>query len=58
MQKMALVLQGGSALGAYEHGVVTRLIEVGWQPVAVTGISRHSSPCGAIRASISSGLTS
>ena len=56
MQKMALVLQGGSAPGA--HGVVTRLIEVGWQPVAVTGISRHSSQCGAIRASISSGLTS
>jgi len=39
MQKMALVLQGGGALGAYEYGVVTRLVELGWQPVAVAGVS-------------------
>jgi len=39
MKKMALVLQGGGALGAYEHGVVTRLVELGWQPVAVAGVS-------------------
>jgi len=39
MKKMALVLQGGGALGAYESGVVTRLVELGWQPVAVAGVS-------------------
>jgi hypothetical protein len=35
MPKMGLVLQGGGALGAYEYGAVTRLVERGWQPVAV-----------------------
>lgn len=39
MQRMGLVLQGGGALGAYESGAVTRLVELGWQPVAVTGVS-------------------
>lgn len=39
MSKMALVLQGGGALGAYEYGVVSKLVEMGWQPVAVTGVS-------------------
>lgn len=39
MMKMALVLQGGGALGAFEYGVVTRLVELGWQPVAVSGVS-------------------
>jgi len=39
MNKMGLVLQGGGALGAYEYGAVTRLIELQWQPVAVTGVS-------------------
>jgi predicted acylesterase/phospholipase RssA len=39
MKKMALVLQGGGALGAFEYGVVTKLVELGWQPVAVTGVS-------------------
>jgi NTE family protein len=39
MKKMALVLQGGGALGAFEYGVVTRLVELEWQPVAVTGVS-------------------
>jgi NTE family protein len=39
MSKMALVLQGGGALGAYEFGVVTKLVEMGWEPVAVTGVS-------------------
>jgi hypothetical protein len=34
MPKMGLVLQGGGALGAYEYGAVTRLVELGWQPVA------------------------
>ncbi|HUC18074.1 MAG TPA: patatin-like phospholipase family protein [Acetobacteraceae bacterium] len=36
---VALVLQGGGALGAYEWGAVTRLVEEGFQPVAVTGVS-------------------
>ena len=39
MRKMALVLQGGGALGAYEYGVVTKLVDMGWTPVAVTGVS-------------------
>ena len=39
MPKMGLVLQGGGALGAYEYGAVTRLVELGWRPVAVTGVS-------------------
>jgi NTE family protein len=39
MKKMALVLQGGGALGAFEYGVVAKLIELDWQPVAVTGVS-------------------
>ena len=38
MPKMALVLQGGGALGAYEYGAVCRLVELGWEPVAVTDI--------------------
>ncbi len=36
---IALVLQGGGALGAYEWGAVTRLVEEGFRPVAVTGVS-------------------
>ena len=39
MPKMGLVLQGGGGLGAYEYGAVTRLVELGWEPVAVTGVS-------------------
>lgn len=39
MKHMALILQGGGALGAFEFGVVTELIEQGWQPKAVTGVS-------------------
>ena len=35
MPKMGLVLQGGGALGAYEYGAVTRLVELGWEPVVV-----------------------
>ena len=36
---MALILQGGGALGAFEYGVVTALVEEGWYPKAVTGVS-------------------
>ncbi|TWI43796.1 patatin-like phospholipase [Pseudoduganella flava] len=36
---MALILQGGGALGAFEYGVVTALLEDGWTPTAVTGVS-------------------
>jgi NTE family protein len=39
MPKMGLVLQGGGALGAYEYGAVTRLVELGWEPAVVTGVS-------------------
>jgi len=53
MNKMALVLQGGGALGAYEYGVVSKLIDLGWQPVAVTGVS-----IGAINAAAIAGARS
>lgn len=36
---MALVLQGGGALGAFEHGVISTLVEEGWHPTVVTGVS-------------------
>ncbi|MGV7211313.1 patatin-like phospholipase family protein [Oxalobacteraceae bacterium A2-2] len=39
MKEMALILQGGGALGAFEYGAVTRLVELGWTPRAVTGVS-------------------
>jgi NTE family protein len=39
MPKMGLILQGGGALGAYEYGAVQRLIELGWEPVAISGVS-------------------
>ena len=39
MNEMALILQGGGALGAFEFGVVTKLVDLGWKPVAVTGVS-------------------
>ena len=48
MPKMGLVLQGGGALGAYEYGAVTRLIEVGWQPAAITGVSIGAATAAAI----------
>jgi NTE family protein len=38
-QPMALILQGGGALGAFESGVVTELVERGWTPTAVSGVS-------------------
>src|SRR5688572_9389401 len=48
----AVVLQGGGALGAYEHGVLKALYEQrsGFQPVAVAGIS-----IGAITAAVLGG---
>jgi predicted acylesterase/phospholipase RssA len=39
MKEMALVLQGGGALGAFEYGVVSKLVEMGWHPTAVAGVS-------------------
>ena len=48
MPKMGLVLQGGGALGAYEYGAVTRLVELGWEPVAVTGVSIGAATAAAI----------
>ena len=52
--KIALVLQGGGALGAYQAGVYEALHEAGIEPDWVSGVSigpsiRRSSP--AIRAS-------
>jgi NTE family protein len=37
--EIGLVLQGGGALGAYEWGAVSRLVEAGMRPVAVAGVS-------------------
>ena len=48
MPKMALVLQGGGALGAYEYGAVTRRVELGWHPVAVTGVSIGAATAAAV----------
>jgi NTE family protein len=48
MPKMGLVLQGGGALGAYEYGAVTRLVELGWQPVAITGVSIGAATAAAV----------
>jgi NTE family protein len=48
MPKMGLILQGGGALGAYEYGAVQRLIELGWQPVAVSGVSIGATIAAAI----------
>lgn len=39
MKQMALMLQGGGALGAFEYGAVSRLVELGWCPTVVTGVS-------------------
>jgi predicted acylesterase/phospholipase RssA len=48
MPKMGLVLQGGGALGAYEYGAVTRLVECGWQPVAIAGVSIGAATAAAV----------
>jgi NTE family protein len=37
--EIGLVLQGGGALGAYEWGAVTRLVEAGMRPAAIAGVS-------------------
>jgi NTE family protein len=36
---VALILQGGGALGAYEYGAVTELVRNGFRPKIVTGVS-------------------
>jgi NTE family protein len=48
MPRMGLVLQGGRALGAYEYGAVTRLVQLGWEPVAITGVSIGAATAAAI----------
>jgi NTE family protein len=48
MPKMGLVLQGGGALGAYEYGAVTRLVEHGWEPVAIAGVSIGAATAAAV----------
>lgn len=37
--EIGLVMQGGGALGAYEHGAVQALLEMGCRPVAISGVS-------------------
>ncbi len=39
MTDVALVLQGGGALGAFEAGVIEVVLEKGWNPVVVSGVS-------------------
>ncbi len=48
MPNMALVLQGGGALGAYEYGALTRLVELGWHPVAITGVPIGAATAAAV----------
>src|SRR5262249_25898760 len=48
MPNMGLVLQGGGALGAYEYGAVTRLVERGWHPITVTGVSIGAATAAAV----------
>ena len=36
---IGLIMQGGGALGAYEYGALCCLLERGYQPVAVSGVS-------------------
>ena len=36
---IGLIMQGGGALGAYEHGAVCCLLDAGYDPVAVSGVS-------------------
>jgi len=49
-ESIALVLQGGGALGAYQAGVYERLLEAGVEPTWVSGIS-----IGAINSAIIAG---
>jgi NTE family protein len=47
MKTVGLVLQGGAALGAYEWGVIDRVIDSGWTVEIVSGVS-----IGAVNASV------
>jgi predicted acylesterase/phospholipase RssA len=38
-KSIGLIMQGGGALGAYEYGAVSCLIEHGFQPTVVSGVS-------------------
>jgi NTE family protein len=49
MTEMGLVLKGEGAIGAYEYGAVTRLVELGWRPKAVNGGFNRSKKCGSDR---------
>src|SRR4051812_38772478 len=49
-ERLALVLQGGGALGAYQAGVFQALVEAGLQPDWIAGIS-----IGAINSAIIAG---
>lgn len=45
---IALLLQGGGALGAYQAGVYERLLEAGIEPTWVAGISIGAINCALI----------
>lgn len=45
---VALILQGGGALGAYEYGAVSELVRNGIKPKVVTGVSIGAVNCAAI----------
>ena len=44
-EQIALLLQGGGALGAYQAGVYEALAEADLHPDWVAGISTHSRGC-------------
>lgn len=62
MKPMALILQGGGALGAFEYGVVTKLVDLGWHPRAVSGVSigavNAAAIAGALNGDINASLRS
>ena len=45
---VALILQGGGALGAHEYGAVSELVRNGIKPKVVTGVSIGAVNCAAI----------
>ena len=47
---IGLIMQGGGALGAYEYGAVTCLLDHGFKPVVVSGVS-----IGAINSAVIAG---
>ena len=50
-ERIALVLQGGGALGAYQAGVYEELCRAGYQPKWIAGVSIGAINCGPSAAS-------